>query len=179
MSDKEAKIDKVLDILYALNESAEKGVSGARGTMANLRNTLVDAKKHRAWPALHRVGICPGDQVGAFIAGCFATYPCAHPRQQDNFGTTCCKIQTSRGESAGEKNGLTPTERRFQQVLSAECSEVQDRVLHLVKLAKASAVPVDYMQLWRDLTCWNDRVKMAWAASFWTPGRVSAGEEAE
>ena len=46
-----------------------------RGMMATLRCVLVDNKKHRAWPALNRLGIEIDKEVPAYVAGLFATHP--------------------------------------------------------------------------------------------------------
>lgn len=146
-----------------------------RGMMANLRCILVENKKHRAWPALNRLGVPIKDEVSAFIAGLYATHP--EETTTGNFGTTCKAIERKRNESSGNDNKLTPTERRFQQVLAAKRDEVDARVLRMVKMAKANSVPVNYAQLATDLKFWSDQKKTDWAAEFWTPGVAPGTEE--
>lgn len=46
-----------------------------RGMMANLRCILVDTKRHRAWPALNRLGVEINNEVAAHVAGLYATHP--------------------------------------------------------------------------------------------------------
>jgi CRISPR system Cascade subunit CasB len=149
-----------------------------RGMMANLRCILVDNKKHRAWPALNRLGVGIDDDISAYVAGLFATHP--EETSIGNFGANCKAIKEKRDAKGSDNNKLTPTERRFQHLLSAERAEVCDRVRRMVLMAKSQSVPVNYEQLLLDLKFrnWDDRTKTEWAAAFWTPGVVSAaGEE--
>jgi CRISPR system Cascade subunit CasB len=148
-----------------------------RGMMANLRCALVENKKQRAWPVLSRFGIDIKDNVAVLISGLFAT----HPNKENsigNFGATCKAIEQKRGDKRGDDNKLTPTERRFQHLLSAQGgAELHDRVVRMVLMAKSQNVPVNYDQLKKDLYSWNDRTKIEWATAFWTPGVVPATEE--
>jgi CRISPR system Cascade subunit CasB len=136
--------------------------------MANLRCVHVESKKHRAWPALNRLGVAINDSVSAFVAGLFA----AHPEETatGNFGATCKAIERQRGDKRSDDNKLTPTERRFQHLLTAETeAELHDRVLRMVLMAKSQGVPVNYAKLEPDLRAWNrgDRTKIDWATAFW------------
>ncbi len=149
-----------------------------RGMMANLRCTHVESKKHRAWPALNRLGVPIDDNVSAFIAGLFATHP--EESSTGNFGVTCKSIERRRGDSRPDDNKLTPTERRFQHLLTAETqAELHDRVLRIVLMAKSQGVPINYAKLETDLRTWmlSDRVKTDWASAFWTPETSSTEEE--
>jgi len=147
-----------------------------RGMMANLRCILVDNKKHRAWPALNRLGVAIDNDVTPFIAGLFATHP--EVTSVGNFGATCKAIEQKRGDKRGDDNKLTPTERRFQHLLSAEHGkELNDRILRMLLMAKSQGVPVNYEKLETDLKYWSDRTKTEWAAAFWTPGVAAATEE--
>lgn len=148
--------------------------------MANLRCYLVENKKHRAWPALNRLGITIGNmysqKVTAYVAGLYATHP--EETKTGNFGATCKCIERERNEKRGDDNKLTPTERRFQHLLAAGNEEVLERVMRMMKMAKSHGVPVNYVQLENDLRYWSDRTKTEWAASFWTPGVAPAEEDA-
>lgn len=147
-----------------------------RGMMANLRCILVENKKHRAWPALNRLGVAIDNDVAAFVAGLFATHP--EVTTIVNFGATCKAIEQKRGEKHGDDNKLTPTERRFQHLLSAERGdELNDRIMRMVLMAKSQGVPVNYEKLETDLKYWSDRTKTEWAAAFWTPGVTTVTEE--
>jgi CRISPR system Cascade subunit CasB len=144
--------------------------------MANLRCVLVDNKKHRAWPALNRIGVNVTNDIDALISGLFATHP--EETQTGNFGTTCKVIESRRGEKRSDDNKLTPTERRFQHLLSAEKGdELYQRVTRMVLMAKSQGAGVNYEQLATDLRRWTDRTKTEWAAAFWTPGAEPTAEE--
>lgn len=148
-----------------------------RGMMASLRCTLVKSKKHRAWPALHRLGISVTNDVSAYIAGFFATHP--EETSAGNFGNTCKAIEQKRDQRSDDGK-LTTTERRFQHLLAAEWGiELFERVLRMLLMAKSQGIPVNYTQLESDLRYWNERTKTEWATSFWTPNIAPAVEEEE
>jgi CRISPR system Cascade subunit CasB len=137
--------------------------------MADLRCTLVEGKRHRAWPALHRLGVAVTNRVAAIVAALYATHP--EETREGNFGATCRAIQSRRGDNRSDDSKMTPTERRFLHLLAAEKGdELHQRVTRMVLVAKSQGVPVNYERLETDLKFWNDRTKTEWAASFWTPG---------
>ena len=104
--------------------------------MANLRCGLVESKKHRAWPVLHRLGVSVTDRVAALVAGLYAVHPVETPK--GNLGDTCKAIERSRGEKRGEDNKLTSTERRFMQLLDAERGdELFGRVIRVILMAES------------------------------------------
>ncbi len=147
-----------------------------RGMMANLRCILVDNKKHRAWPALNRLGVPIDKEVPGIVAGLFATHP--EETSMGNFGDTCKRIEQARGDKRSDDNKLTPTERRFQHLLSAEQGdELYARILRLVVMAKAQGVPVNYEKLETDLKFWTDRTKTEWSTAFWAQGAAPVLEE--
>lgn len=147
-----------------------------RGIMANLRCILVENKKHRAWPALNRLGVSINDNISAFIAGLYATHP--DEMSDGNFGNTCRAIGQRRGDNRSDDSKLTPTERRFQHVLAAErTDELHKRVMRMILMAKSHNVPVNYAKLESDLKYWSDRKKTEWAAAFWTSGVAPVSEE--
>lgn len=147
-----------------------------RGMMANLRCIHVASKKHRAWPALNRLGVRIDDDVSAYVAGLFAMHP--EEASNGNLGATCKAIEQKRGDRRGDDNRLTPTERRFQHLLTAEKGqELKDRVLRLVVMAKSQGIPIDYVQLERDLRFWSDHTRTRWATAFWAQGTEPPGEE--
>lgn len=149
-----------------------------RGMMANLRCILVDNKKHRAWAALNRLGVEINNDVSVYVAGLYATHP--EETSTGNFGVTCKTIEQRRGEKRSDDNKLTPTERRFQHLLTAERgAELHDRIMRMVLMAKSQGVPVNYAKLETDLKYgnWSDRTKTDWATAFWTQGAVPTAEE--
>jgi len=148
-----------------------------RGLMADLRCALVREKRHRAWPALGRLNVDVTDENAAVVSGLFATHP--EETHHGNFGATCRTIQSHRGESVSrdKEARITPTERRFQHLLAAEPGEeLHKRVTRFVLLAKSQGVPVNFVQLEKDLTNWSDRVRAEWAGAFWTPAMATAEE---
>jgi CRISPR system Cascade subunit CasB len=137
-----------------------------RGMMADLRCSLIEGKKHRAWPVLHRLGVDVTNRDAAIIAALYATHP---EEGRGNFGDTCRAVQSRRGDSRSDDK-LSPIERRFLHLLAAEKGvELYQRVMRIVLIAKGLGVPVDYGTLETDLKFWNDRTKAEWAARFWTP----------
>lgn len=147
-----------------------------RGMMANLRCILVENKKHRAWPALNRLGVAIDDEDAAFIAGLYATHP--EEAFAGNFGATCKSIELKRDMNRGDDSKLTPTERRFQHLLAAERGEeLYARIRRMVLMARAVDVPVNYAKLEIDLKKKDEWRKTEWAASFWKQGESIALEE--
>jgi len=147
-----------------------------RGMMANLRCILVENKKHRAWPALNRLGVAIDDEDAAFVAGLFATHP--EETAKGNFGATCKAIEQAKDLNRGDDSKLTPTERRFQHLLAAERGEeLYSRILRMVLMAKAANIPVNFEKLKTDLKYWPDRSRIEWAEAFWKLGAPSAPEE--
>lgn len=138
-----------------------------RGLMANLRCILVENKRHRAWPALHRLGIDINNMIQSFIAGLYSLHP--EETTKGNFGTTCKFIEQKRREKQSDSTKLSPTERRFQLLLSAESGkELNNRLLRMVYMAKASDIPINYEKMEKDIKYWNDRTKIEWASAFWS-----------
>lgn len=160
-----------------LEELREYKKKDDRGMLANLRCVLVDNKKHRAWPALNRLGVPINEDDTAFIAGLFATHP-EDDTHAGNFGATCKAIERERNETTSKANKLSPTERRFQHLLAAESKEeLYARILRMVLMAKSKGVPINYERLQTDLKKRNDWRKTEWAAAFWTPGVEPSNEE--
>ena len=147
-----------------------------RGIMANLRCILVESKKHRAWPALHRLGVEINDDLSAYIAGLFSLHP--EETTSGNFGVTCKIIEERRGDTRRDDNKVTATEKRFQHLLTAEKGEeLYGRVMRLVHMAKSQDIPVNYEKLMTDLKYWNDHTKIEWATSFWAQETQARFEE--
>ncbi|MES9903410.1 MAG: type I-E CRISPR-associated protein Cse2/CasB [Sedimenticola sp.] len=147
-----------------------------RGMMANLRCALVKNKAHRAWPVLNRLGVPINNDVQVQIAALFATHSDDDP-SAGNFGSTCRAIRVKRDQKTDDK--LTPTERRFQHLISAERHELPGRVLRMVLMAKSQGIPVNFTTLATDLKYWNDCTKIEWASSFWTQGATTSMESEE
>lgn len=147
-----------------------------RGLMAGLRCALVDSKKHRAWPALNRIGVGIANETDTLVAALFATHP--EETNTGNLGGTCKAIEIARGENRGENDKLTPTERRFQHLLAAEWGEeLFQRVTRMILMAKSQGVRVNYEQLSVDLKRWGDRTRTDWAVAYWAQDSAPVAEE--
>lgn len=146
-----------------------------RGIFADLRCFLIPTKRQRAWPALNRLNVAIRDEVSGYIAAWYATHP--EDTKQGSFGTVCRQIQINRKEKRDDDKTITPTERRFQQLLASEKCELPDRITRFVLMAKSQGVSINYEQLSKDIEYWNDRVKTDWAQSFWTTDSESPSNE--
>jgi len=137
-----------------------------RGFFANLRCYLVKSKRQKAWPALNRLNIIIGDDNSGYLAAWYATHP--EESQEGNLGTACRLIRFKRGEVQSKDEKLSPMERRFQQLLGSEKGdELRDRITRVILLSKSQGIPINYEQLERDMSYWNDRTKTEWAQEFW------------
>ncbi len=147
-----------------------------RGLFAQLRCSLVESKRSRAYPALARLGIALDDKEKVFVAGVYATHP-LHAAGGD-FGETCRKLEMAQGDGNAQDDKMSGIEKRFVHLLSAERSEIYSRVLRLALYAKANGVGIDYEKLESDLRYWGDKTRQQWALSFW-PASTPASEEAD
>lgn len=96
-----------------------------------------------------------------------------HPEYRDgagrvSFGDSLRAIRLHEGTD-DEDSGV---ERRFRAVLDARQEGLEVHLRNLVKLlhSRKPDVPIDYVQLIRDLEHWDDadpRVKRRWASGFW------------
>src|SRR5271157_3723167 len=129
-------------LLSKLREAKIKYDIGVdRGTIASLRYLLVDTKKQRGYPTLHRLIGTIDDGVRTLVAGLFAV----HPMETDtgNIGTTCKMIERKRNEN--RKEGVTPTERRFSSLIAwDDWDDLSERVIRVVLMAKSHSVPINY-----------------------------------
>lgn len=127
-----------------------------RGTLVNLRGALSDARRPNAWPLLGGFPNAIGNPVFETVAALWASDPgldCA----TGNLGDTLLRVK-------GDNNSF---EGRFKRLLTCDRDEIAARVVPVVRAAQAKGVRVNYTQLLSDLLCWNDKVKVAWAKSFW------------
>ena len=147
-----------------------------RGLMADLRQGLSPATEYRAWP--HVAPWCRLDndrerRIWLTTAAGFAI----HQRTTDsgNMGTVLTALATRGGRDA---KGLTTFDSRFRRLLAcASSSEACDHLASILRTAQRNSVPVNFAQLFTDLTYWGERVKQRWAAEYWGASTTSAGDD--
>ena len=146
-----------------------------RGLMANLRCYLTESKEHRAYPYLYRLGIPIDSESKSVVAAFYAMHPVEGNLK--NFGSTVRQIKETKDKKSNDRQ--TPTERRFQHLLASEPGrELFARVARLVILAKATGVPVNYLQLQKDMEFWNSKTRQRWAGEFWKSSEQHQDEDA-
>ncbi len=101
------------------------------------------------------------------IAGLFAMHPESWRKTEDD------KRLTNLGASFAwlkSKTDSDSIEKRFVALLDCHADDLADHLRHAVSLLRSKEIPVDWLQLLRDLRNWNheDRfVQRGWARAFW------------
>ena len=88
-----------------------------------------------------------------------------------NFGASLSRLWFAR------ETGRESLEQRFVALLSADQSELPDKLRHAVNQLRSETIPVNWLQLLRDLRFWDAdgrRVQRRWARAFWS---ASAGQD--
>jgi len=93
-------------------------------------------------------------------------------RDSRNFGASFRRL--------ADQSGSESIEKRFVALLNAEPAELPNHLRQGVRLLKAHDVPVDWLQLLRDVRGWGHpegRVRRNWARAYWraTPMVETAG----
>lgn len=150
-----------------------QSVAEDRSTMAELRCLLNPNLRQRGWAAISRIGGI-GHEVRETVAGLFALHPSVGKNDglPDNLGTSCrclrSRRQTGNGaEPSEKKSDNSPLDARFRRLLSADRSEMRDILQNLFRNLKSESIPVNYRQLYIDLSYWGDRVRQKWAIQYW------------
>lgn len=139
-----------------------------RGAMADFRCAVVKSRQYRAWPHLAILGLLD-DPVAMVIMGLYGYHP--EESSQGNFGDVCRLLAGNPSlSSAGKEIGVSPMERHFQHLLASTREELGNRLLRLVLRAKAEGIPVNYEELENDMRYWGEKVRLRWAARFWSGG---------
>lgn len=144
-----------------------------RSAMAELRCLLNPNLRQRGWAAVSRIGGI-GHEVSETVAGLFALHPCAGKNDglPENLGASCRRLkfrrQTGTGaELSGKSPDNSPLDARFRRLLSADRNEMRDMLQNLFRNLKSESIPVDYRQLYIDLSYWGDHVRQRWAIQYW------------
>jgi CRISPR type I-E-associated protein CasB/Cse2 len=137
-----------------------------RGMMADLRRGFSRTTEYRAWPYIAMWCDLTNERsrrVLLTVAAGFAL----HKRNAEggNLGTSLRMLATGDGRGL---EGLATFDARFRRFLScSRGTEVCDHLPGVLRAAERKGVPVDFAQLYRDLTYWGDRVKVEWAKEYW------------
>lgn len=160
-------------------------------------NGLKEREDRAALAALRRgLGKEPGTEIDAYkhilrfnppereetwyclVAALFALHPAdwhiegpGRPRVT-NFGASLYRLWQQR------EAGRDGVERRLVALLNAHLDDLPDKLRHAVSLLRAEEIPVDWVQLIRDLRGWEADsrwVQRSWARAFWA-GTSPAGE---
>jgi CRISPR system Cascade subunit CasB len=147
-----------------------------RAALAALRRSLgseagadMDAYKH-----VYRFNPPEREEVWyCLIAALFALHPASWRDSADgrwgatNFGASLARLWSKR------ETGRDSLERRFVALLSADDAELPDKLRHAVSLLRSEEIPVNWLQLLRDLRRWDFDTRpaqRAWARAFWGGG---------
>jgi CRISPR system Cascade subunit CasB len=112
------------------------------------------------------------------VAGLFAMHPENWPKKEDdkrltNFGASFAWVRSKTDSDSS-------IERRFVALLDCHADDLADHLRHAVSLLKAKEVPVDWLQLLRDLRNWNHeerRVQRRWARAFWGGNQTDSEQQ--
>ena len=142
-----------------------------RGFMADLRRGFSADLQHKAWPHVAQWCDLTRDRDRAIHVTVMAGFA-NHPNHAvlGNLGITLRKVAIGQ---AG-MDGLRSFEARFRRILT--CTTVEEvcrHVAYVIRAAAARDIPVDYVELYKDLAYWSERnggqqIKVRWAAGFWS-----------
>ena len=164
-----AFIDRFLEYLWKHRDD--------RGMMADLRHGTNSATEYRAWP--HLALWCDltnerNRRIMLNVAAGFAIHGRSVPGK--SLADAIHKIAT--GEGRG-KAGLSTFDSRFRRFLTCSTAEeVCDHLPGVLRTAQRHGIPIDFTQLYKDLTYWGERVKVRWAQVYWG-GSPSDKEQSE
>ena len=134
-------------------------IDDKRGERAALRRYWSKTTRHYAYPILGRfaaIGI-PSKEITAAL---YALHPSHGPLR--SLGETCRRL------AGKDRDAFEP---HFRRLLSADnLEELAEQLCRLVRRADKEKIPVNYVQLLRDLSRWkfdSESVKTQWAKDFW------------
>jgi CRISPR system Cascade subunit CasB len=115
-----------------------------------------------------------GDDPYYLVAALFAWHPDPWhaPGRTSNLGASMARVARDSGSES--------IERRFVAMLNAPSEDLPEHLRHAVGLCRAHEVPVNWLQLLRDLQWWDAsgsgyrRVQRSWAGSFWNAAPAEA-----
>lgn len=155
--------------LHFVNELEKLVRREDRAALAALRRGL--GKPAGTTPEMYPyvVPLAPerGDDAYYLVAALFAWHPSPWhaPGRSSNLGASMARVARDSGSDS--------IERRFVAMLNAPGEDLPEHLRHAVGLCRAHEVPVNWLQLLRDLQRWNvpepgrRQVQRQWAGSFW------------
>lgn len=142
-----------------------------KGAMAELRCLLNPNLKHRGWQIVGQMG-----GIGNFetetMAGLFALHRIHSSENNKNVGSSC---RILRNKEKSDADGKNPLDVRFRRLLAADREELPSLLQSMFRRLERENIPVNYVQLFKDLRYWGDNVKKQWAKEYWT--NQQTGEE--
>lgn len=159
-----------------LSELGRAVASDDRGMLANIRRGFSESTEIRAYPYVAPYCDLTNDRQRRIILTVAAGYATLAPaglarNNCGNMGATMRRLAL-RGTSESPEKALTTFEARFRRLLT--CQATRELCEHLVPVFRAAVnkeSPVDFKQLYWDLTDWERRdrrdVRIAWAKGYW------------
>lgn len=114
------------------------------------------------------------------VAGLFAMHPESWPLKEadkrlTNFGASFAWMKS-------KSDSESSIERRFVALLDCHEDDLAEHLRHAVSLLRSKEIPVDWLQLLRDLRNWNQenrRVQRNWARAFWNGSQTDEQADQE
>ena len=179
MSESATKKSREESFVVYLEKLAEKE---DRAALAALRRSLGKSPGEAADAHRYVLPFSPAiweEPAYYLVAGLFALHPANWRKEegdnrQTNFGASFAWLQSQVDSDSIEK--------RFVALLDCHEDDLAEHLRHAVSLLRSKEVPVDWVQLLRDLRNWNheDRfVQRNWARAFWGGGQSKNANSAD
>jgi len=147
------------------------------GAMADLRCALVPSREQRAWPYIADFCSLENERdrkIALTVAGAFAMQP-KQAASKENMGDVMGRIALD----MDKKNGLQAFSLRFQRILNCSTSiELIPFLRGIFSMAKVKDIPINHLELFKDLTYWGDNVKTRWASHYYAAKKDKGAENA-
>jgi CRISPR system Cascade subunit CasB len=141
-----------------------------RAALAALRRSLGKSPGEAANAHRHILRFNPPhyeEKAWYLVAGLFALHPKDWSRAEGKEGATNFGASFARLNHLSESGSL---EKRFVALLNSHEDDLSEHLRHAVSLLKTRDIPVNWLQLLRDLRNWNHAnrfVQRQWARAFW------------
>lgn len=140
-----------------------------RAALSALRRSLAKDAVAHAYPYV--VPFFPNartpwlERTYLLVAGLFALHPASGP---ESLATALRRVHA--------KTDSDNVERRFVALLDAEREDLAPHLRHVVALARANEIPIDWHDLLRTVRYWNEPARREWARDFWGGSSPDEGE---